>query len=128
MEGVQTMKISKHTAEHYIWGGKCDGWHLVKNEALSVIHERMPAGTSEVRHYHETSRQFFFMLSGSATLEMNGENITLHPNEGAEVPPLVPHQMFNRSNGDIEFLVISQPNSKGDRILDDKKAKNAPCS
>ncbi|WP_419874017.1 hypothetical protein [Candidatus Pristimantibacillus sp. PTI5] len=26
------------------------------------------------------------------------------------------HQMFNKSNDEIEFMVISQPNSKGDRI------------
>ena len=119
------MKISKTNAEHYIWGEKCNGWHLVKNEALSVIHEHMPADTCEVRHYHEKSRQFFFVLNGCATLEVNGEEVVLHPNEGIEVPPLVPHQMFNRSDKDIEFLVVSQPCSKGDRILDEKEAKNA---
>ncbi|HWO96429.1 MAG TPA: cupin domain-containing protein [Bacillus sp. (in: firmicutes)] len=119
------MKISKENALHYIWGETCDGWHLVKDEALSIIHERMPADTCEVRHYHEKSRQFFFMLTGCAMLEVNGEEVMLYPNEGVEVPPLVPHQMFNRSNEDIEFLVISQPNSKGDRIADKKQAKNA---
>jgi hypothetical protein len=36
------MKISKHNAEHYIWGDNCDGWRLVKIPDLSVIHERMP--------------------------------------------------------------------------------------
>ncbi|WP_141432925.1 cupin domain-containing protein [Bacillus sp. 03113] len=111
------MKISKHNAEHYIWGEICDGWHLVKNKDLSVIHERMPAHTSEVRHFHQKARQFFFVLSGNATLEMDGERITLNSNEGLEVPPLIPHQMLNESNEDIEFLVISQPISHGDRIL-----------
>ena len=36
------MKVSKQNAEHYVWGGKCDGWHLVKNKDVSIIHERMP--------------------------------------------------------------------------------------
>jgi mannose-6-phosphate isomerase-like protein (cupin superfamily) len=111
------MKISKSNAEHYIWGTNCDGWHLVKQKELSVIHERMPAGTSEVRHFHSLSRQFFFVLSGTATLEVNGEIIMIQESEGVEVPPNVPHQMMNQSNQDIEFLVISQPNSKGDRVL-----------
>lgn len=53
------MKISKQNAAHYVWGGQCDGWHLVQNDTLSIIHERMPAGTFETRHYHSTSRQFF---------------------------------------------------------------------
>lgn len=112
-----SLKISKHNAEHYRWGRKCDGWHLVKNSALSVIHERMPANTSEVRHYHQYAQQFFFVLSGNATLEVNGERIILSPLEGFEVPPYIPHQMFNESNNEVEFLVISQPTSKGDRII-----------
>ncbi len=113
------MKISKHSAEHYIWGDKCDGWHLVKNQDLSVIHERMPAHTSEVKHYHQQSRQFFFVLTGTATIEIDGNEIVLNTQEGVEVVPLVPHQMFNKSNDEIEFLVISQPISKGDRFLVD---------
>jgi len=110
------MKISIKNAEHYVWGSQCDGWHLVKNQELSVIHERMPANTEELKHYHEHSRQFFFVLSGIACMEVNGEEITLHPQEGIEVPPFVPHQMFNKSGEDTEFLVISQPTSRGDRI------------
>jgi mannose-6-phosphate isomerase-like protein (cupin superfamily) len=109
------MKINKSNAEHYIWGSQCDGWHLVKNQDLSVIHERMPSNTSEVRHYHHYARQFFFVLSGKATLEVNGERVELTAHEGVEVPPLVPHQIFNLSESDVEFLVISQPNSNGDR-------------
>ncbi|MFY0544103.1 cupin domain-containing protein [Brevibacillus sp. H7] len=110
------MKISKHNAEHYVWGEQCDGWHLVKNGELSVIHERMPAGTSEVRHYHERSRQFFFVLSGTTVLEVNGERLELGPQEGVEVAPGVPHQMRNESDQETEFLVISQPTTRGDRI------------
>ncbi|WP_029419952.1 cupin domain-containing protein [Alicyclobacillus macrosporangiidus] len=111
------MKISKETADHYIWGEVCDGWHLSKGEDLSVIHEKMPPGTEEVRHYHERSRQFFFVLSGTATLEVNGQIETLSAHEGVEVPPGIPHQMMNRTDGDVEFLVISHPTSRGDRIL-----------
>jgi oxalate decarboxylase/phosphoglucose isomerase-like protein (cupin superfamily) len=36
---------------------------------LSVIEEQMPSGASEVRHYHRNAQQFFFILSGQATLE-----------------------------------------------------------
>ncbi|MNN79949.1 Cupin domain protein [compost metagenome] len=111
------MKVSKHNAEHYIWGDQCDGWHLVKDGELSIIHERMPANTAEVRHYHEKSRQFFFVLSGTATLEVAGVEYTLNSQEGKEVQPLIPHQMLNKSDKDVEFLVTSQPPSKGDRIL-----------
>ncbi|MFF2482840.1 cupin domain-containing protein [Paenibacillus sp. NPDC058071] len=111
------MKISKANAEHYIWGSQCDGWHLAKGSNLSVIHERMPANSSEVNHYHEVSRQFFFVLSGTATIVIDGHEIVLEPHEGVEVAPLTVHQMFNKSDRDIEFLVISQPTSHGDRVV-----------
>jgi mannose-6-phosphate isomerase-like protein (cupin superfamily) len=110
------MKISKHSAEHYIWGDNCDGWHLVKGQDLSVIHERMPANTSEVKHYHEKARQVFFVLSGTATMIIGDKEFVLNQQEGIEIAPLISHQMCNNSNEEIEFLVISQPTSKGDRI------------
>ncbi len=108
--------INKETAEHYTWGEACDGWHLVKRTELSVIHERMPAGASEIRHYHTRARQFFFILFGTATLEVEGKRHVLQTQEGLEVPPETPHQMFNESEQAVEFLVISQPASHGDRM------------
>lgn len=57
-----------------------------------------------------------FVLSGVATLEIEGKREVLQKHEGAEVLPNVPHQMFNESEQAIEFLVISQPASHGDRF------------
>jgi mannose-6-phosphate isomerase-like protein (cupin superfamily) len=110
------MKMSKATAEHYVWGTACDGWRLADDAALSVIQERMPPHTSETRHLHEAARQFFFILSGEATMELNGELFVLAPEEGIEIPPDTPHTMMNRSDDEVEFLVISSPSTKGDRI------------
>lgn len=109
--------ISKDSAEHYLWGNGCDGWHLVKRSDLSIIHERMPPGTSEVWHYHQAAWQFFFVLSGTATLEIAGKRAVLQPQQGIEVPVGVAHQMRNESEFEIEFIVISQPPSHGDRVL-----------
>ncbi|EKK3978024.1 cupin domain-containing protein [Cronobacter sakazakii] len=110
------MKISKANAEHYLWGGDCDGWHLVKNQNLSVIHERMPVGRAEQRHYHEQSRQCFFVLSGVLTMALNGERVTLTAGEAIEIPALAPHQARNDGQESVEFLVISQPTTRGDRV------------
>jgi mannose-6-phosphate isomerase-like protein (cupin superfamily) len=107
--------ISRETAEHYTWGDGCDGWHLMKTPELSVIHERMPPGTSEVRHWHLRARQFFFALVGTSTLEIAGARYVLTPGTGAEVSPGAPHQLLNLSADPIEFLVISQPPTIGDR-------------
>lgn len=111
------MKINKENAPHYKWGDNCDGWHMVQQDGLSVIFEKMPPGTSEVRHYHEQARQFFFIIRGTAVIEMNGQEFFLEKEDGIEIPPQSPHQIFNRSKEDVEFLVVSQPNSRGDRVL-----------
>jgi mannose-6-phosphate isomerase-like protein (cupin superfamily) len=107
---------SKQNAEHYIWGQQCDGWRLVDRDDLSVIHERMPANTSEVRHYHNHARQYFFVLSGEATMELDGQTYTIGAQQGIEVAPHQPHQMRNDSASDLEFLVISSPTTRGDRV------------
>ena len=109
--------ISPDNAEHYSWGAGCDGWHLVRTPELSVILERMPPGAREVRHYHERARQFFFVLEGEATLEINGQEFSLLPGHGLEVAPRIPHQVSNRAGRDLRFLAISQPPSHSDRVL-----------
>jgi mannose-6-phosphate isomerase-like protein (cupin superfamily) len=112
--------ISRNTAEHYFWGGspdaKCDGWHLVKAQELSVIEELMPAAAREIRHRHLRSRQFFFVLEGDLTLEVERREFILHTGEGIEISPEQAHQALNTSEHHVRFLVISQPPSQGDRV------------
>ncbi len=109
--------VDKSKVEHYIWGENCDGWHLVKTDAVSVIQERMPPGTSESRHKHSASRQFFFVLSGELEIESGGTSQTLRSHQGLEVPPGMSHQVLNRSQADAEFIVVSAPPSHGDRVV-----------
>ena len=113
--------ISKDTAGHYVWGERCDGWHLVNTPALSVIQERMPAGASEQKHMHAKARQFFFVLSGSVTMEIDGKREVLNGWHGLEVAPGVPHRIFNDSSHVAEFIVVSQPHAHGDRFLSDEE-------
>jgi mannose-6-phosphate isomerase-like protein (cupin superfamily) len=110
------MKVTQANAEEYQWGSSCLGWRFVDRAEMSVIRERMPPGTSEVRHHHEKSRQFFFILKGSARIELGGEQVQLTKDEGMEIPHGIDHQIFNESDEDLEFLLVSHPSTKGDRI------------
>jgi len=109
--------VSIKNAEHYIWGEKCDGWHLAKSSGLSVIQERVPHGCSEVRHYHERSEQFFYVLSGMATMEVDGDISQLPTGTGIHVPAGIAHQLSNQQTEDLVFLVVSTPPSHGDRVI-----------
>lgn len=107
--------ISKASAAHYVWSGDCDGWRLVDRPGLSVIHERMPPGRREVRHVHSAARQFFFVLAGELTMEVAGAVHRLSPQQGIEIAPGTPHQALNGGADPVEFLVVSQPTTRGDR-------------
>lgn len=112
---MTTRPISTATADHYTWGGACDGWHLVRSPGLSVIEERMPPGTSEARHRHAAARQLFYVLAGTLTMETDGVVHALGAGEGIEIAAGVAHQARNASDADVRFLVVSQPPSHGDR-------------
>jgi mannose-6-phosphate isomerase-like protein (cupin superfamily) len=118
---VPTQIISTKSAEHYKWGGPqgtdCDGWHLVKTPELSIIEELMPPATSEARHSHFHACQFFFVLEGELTLEVEHHDFLLQAGEGLEVSPGQQHQAMNRSANSVRMLVTSQPPSHGDRIV-----------
>jgi mannose-6-phosphate isomerase-like protein (cupin superfamily) len=103
------------TADHYTWGGVCDGWHLLKDPTLSVIRERVPPGAGEAAHFHVRARQFFYVVSGTATMEFEHEAVTFAAGQGLHVPPGTRHRFVNRSDADVVFLVISSPTTAGDR-------------
>ncbi len=112
---MELKPVSYISAEHYKWGDGCEGWRLVSTDGLSVIEERMPKGTAETRHSHAEARQFFYVLAGRLTLEVEGETHHLGPYQGLEIPPGAAHQVFNHAPEDVRFLVTSQPPSQDDR-------------
>ena len=97
-----------NNAEHYVWGEVYDGWHLLKTPDLSVIQERVPLGAGQVRHFHSKARQYFYVLSGTATLEFGA-------NQGVHVAPGIRHRFKNSGTTDVVFMVISSPSTMGDR-------------
>lgn len=104
------------SAEHYTWGDGCDGWHLLMDASLSVIQERVPPSAAEVPHLHVKARQFFYVLSGTATMEFEGGKVEFGPNQGLHVPPNTQHRFVNESEDEVVFLVISSPATADDRI------------
>jgi mannose-6-phosphate isomerase-like protein (cupin superfamily) len=116
MDNVSPTSVSSiATSPRYEWGAACEGWHLLASPSLSVIQERMPPGTSEVRHSHDRARQFFFALDGTLSIELAGERFTLESGQGLHVPAGEPHRVFNEGPSAVQFLVVSQPPSHGDR-------------
>ena len=111
-----TAKVSKYEPlKHYQWGDACDGWNFVDEPSLSVKQERMPSGTSEALHYHKYAQQFFFILEGTATFEINSETVIVNAQEGIHIQAGKKHRISNQSATDLVFILSSQPNTKEDR-------------
>ena len=90
------MVVNKQTAVDYPWGAGCEGWILQQAADLMVIQERMPPNSTERRHYHSKARQFFYVLSGELTMEVEGIVSRAPSQSGIEIPPLARHQARNR--------------------------------
>lgn len=102
--------------QHYKWGNDCDGWVFVDADALSVKQERMPQQTAEALHYHQKAQQFFFILKGIATFEVEEQFFWVKDNEGFHIPAGKKHRIINNGNTDLEFILSSQPSTNNDRF------------
>ncbi|SRR6266498_1172380 len=110
-------KVSKYEPlNHYIWGDNCEGWVLVDTETLSVKQELMPPQTAETLHYHERAQQFFFILKGIATFEVEEQGFTVHAGQGIHIEARKKHRIINNTGEDLEFILSSQPSTNNDRF------------
>ncbi|WP_456440437.1 cupin domain-containing protein [Psychroserpens sp.] len=114
------MKVTKTNSKEYSWGQKCKGWHLLNTNELSIIQEIMPIETQEVKHKHSKSQQFFYILQGQATFIIGDKKYKVDKNQGMHINPNIIHQIKNQTNENLEFLVISQPHSHGDKIIENE--------
>ena len=102
--------------KHYTWGAACDGWNLVDETTLSIKMEHMPAGTAEALHYHKQAQQFFYILKGTATFEIENTFTDVQTGEGMHIRAGEKHRIQNNTDGDLEFILCSQPATAADRI------------
>lgn len=101
----------------YIWGENCVSWILNNADNLIIKQEVMPPNTTEQLHYHQNATQFFFILKGEATFQLEEQTVILFSSDGISVAPLQKHKIYNDGGADLEFLVISTSVTESDRIL-----------
>src|SRR4051812_17366690 len=102
--------------KHYVWGEGCDGWNFVDEVNLSIKQEHMPAGTAEAMHYHQYAQQFFFILNGTATFQIEDATIIVKSGEGIRIAAGKKHRIINHTQEALEFILCSQPSTSNDRI------------
>lgn len=105
--------ISRETARHAVWDEVCDAYHLLDRQDLAVAQEVLPPGTVTEPHAHQRSRQFYYVLAGTATVSLGKREHVLEVGDGLEVPPRTGHQVRNPGDEALEMLVISSPRVSG---------------
>jgi len=77
----------------------------VKNQSLAEA--SMPAGTATLRHYHKDAEEFYFLLDGTGTMEVDGEVVNVGPGDAILIPPGSWHQIT--AHEPLRFLCCCAP-------------------
>ena len=77
----------------------------VQNQSLAEAF--LPRGVATERHYHKLSEEFYFLLEGEGTLEIEGEKREVSVGDCALIPPGAWHQIFAKT--DLRFLCCCAP-------------------
>ena len=63
----------------------------VQNQSLAEA--TIPVGQPTERHYHKLSEEFYFILEGAGTMEIDGEIRPVSPGDAILIPPIAWHQI-----------------------------------
>ncbi|MGH8046546.1 MAG: cupin domain-containing protein [Chthoniobacterales bacterium] len=77
----------------------------VQNHSLAEA--RVPAGGATERHYHKLSEEFYFILEGDGTMEINGESRPVQVGDAILIPPGAWHQIT--AERELVFLCCCAP-------------------
>lgn len=77
----------------------------VRNQSLAEA--RVPAGASTQRHYHKLTEEFYFILEGTGTMEIDGEIRTVRSGDAVLIPAGAWHTISATEN--LRFLCCCAP-------------------
>ena len=75
----------------------------------SLVHVSLPVGKMSSSHYHKVTEETYYILSGNATMTINGKSFKVEPNLAILIMPNEVHQIINDGEEQLEFLTISGP-------------------
>ena len=77
----------------------------VQNQSLAEA--SVPAGGATQRHYHRLAEEFYFILEGRGTMEIDGETREVGPGDAILIPPGAWHTIHAREA--LRFLCCCAP-------------------
>jgi mannose-6-phosphate isomerase-like protein (cupin superfamily) len=77
----------------------------VQNQSLAEA--VVPVGQPTERHYHKLSEEFYFILEGQGTMEIDGEQLPVGPGDAILIPAGAWHQITAAQT--LRFLCCCAP-------------------
>ena len=87
-------------------------------EKQSLAEATLPAGGATERHYHKLSEEFYFVLEGTAVMEIDGEEKNVSPGDGILIPAGAWHQITAKSEGLRILCCCAPPYSHDDTYFE----------
>ncbi len=75
----------------------------------SVAHITLPPGVSSLKHFHPEVEESYYVLTGIARVEIDGQTRRLVPGQLVAIRPSEVHQVFNDTDDDVALLVTCTP-------------------
>ena len=75
----------------------------------SLARVTIKPGKASAPHFHKISDESYFILSGTATMNIDGVEFSLQQGEAVLIEPLEVHQIHNFGDDDLVFLAVCVP-------------------
>ena len=87
-------------------------------EKQSLAEATLPAGGATERHYHKLSEEFYFVMEGTAVMEIDGEEKDVSPGDGILIPAGAWHQITANADGLRILCCCAPPYSHDDTYFE----------
>jgi mannose-6-phosphate isomerase-like protein (cupin superfamily) len=90
---------------------------IIKGRVQMINWALLPPGKSFRLHYHEDMDEIFILTSGRAVMIVNDEEMEMEKGDTVVVPMESNHKMWNKTETDVEYIVIGVTTEKGGKTV-----------
>ncbi len=78
-------------------------------ERQSLAEAVVPVGGCTTEHFHATSEEIYYILSGAGEMRVEGETFAVKAGDAIALRPGTIHKIWNRGDCDLVFLCLCVP-------------------
>ena len=82
-------------------------WTAARNQSLAEA--RVPAGAATIEHFHRTSEEIYYFVSGRGRMRLGDEEVEVDAGDCVVIPPGVRHKLWASDSGELVLLCCCAP-------------------